>query len=98
MDLVVVDSYEKFVYFSGVFKLLYVCFKFVRQEAVQIYYIPWPAKKIAAQNSYTNLSAKNSQNLCSLHSQLAKAAKKTNFKKTYCISLITLSTIGGWLY
>ncbi len=26
-------------------------------------------------------SAKNSQKLCSLHSQLAKAAKKTNFKK-----------------
>jgi len=29
------------------------------------------------------LSAINSQKLCSLHSQLAKAAKKTNFKKTY---------------
>ncbi len=43
---------------------------------LRIYYIPWPAKKIAAQNSYTNLSAINSQKLCSLHSQLAKAAKK----------------------
>jgi len=29
-----------------------VCSKFVRQEAVEIYYIPWPDKKIAAQNSY----------------------------------------------
>ncbi len=31
-------------------------------EAAGIYYIPWPAKKIAAQNSYTSLSARNSQN------------------------------------
>jgi hypothetical protein len=50
--------------------------KFIRQEAVAIYYIPWPAKKIAAQNLHTSLSARNSQKLCSLHSQLAKAAKK----------------------
>jgi len=35
-----------------------------------------PTKKIAAQNSYPSLSARNSQKLCSLHSQLAKAAKK----------------------
>jgi len=62
---------------------LYVHSKFVRQEAAGIYYIPWPAKKIAAQNSYTSLSARNSQKLFSLHSQLAKAAKKTNFKQTY---------------
>ena len=32
--------------------LPYICFKFVRQEAVGIYYIPWPPKKIAAQISY----------------------------------------------
>ncbi len=50
---------------------------------LRIYYIPWPAKKNAAQNFYTNLPAKNSQNLCSPHSQLAKTAKKQNFKKTY---------------
>jgi len=37
--------------------------------------------KDAAQNSYTNLSAINSQKLCSLHSQLAKAAKKRTSKK-----------------
>jgi len=59
----------------------YVYSKFVQQEAVGIYYIPWPAKKIAAQNSYTNSSAINSQKLCSLHSQLAKAAKKRTSKK-----------------
>jgi len=41
-----------------------------------------PLKKIAAQNSYTSLPARNSQKLCSQHSQLAKAAKKTNFKRT----------------
>ncbi len=45
-------------------------------EAAGICYIPWPTKKIAAQNSYASLSARNSQKLCSLHSQLAKAAKK----------------------
>jgi len=61
----------------------YVHSKFVPQEAVGIYYIPWPSKKIAAQNSYTNLSARNSQKLCSLHSQLSKAAKKPNFKRPY---------------
>jgi hypothetical protein len=38
-------------------------------------------KKIAAQNFYTNLTAINSQKLCSLHSQLAKAAKKRTSKK-----------------
>jgi len=30
---------------------------------------------MAAQNSFTSLSARNSQKVCSLHSQLAKAAK-----------------------
>jgi len=53
-------------------------------EAAGVYDIPWPAKKIAAQNSYTSLSARNSQKLCNLRSQLAKAAKKMNFKQTYC--------------
>jgi hypothetical protein len=47
---------------------------------LRIYYIPWPAKKIAAQNSYANLSAINSQKQCSLHSQLAKAAKKNELQ------------------
>ncbi len=47
---------------------------------LRIYYIPWPAKN-CCQNSYTNLSAINSQKLCSLHSQLAKAAKKRTSKK-----------------
>jgi hypothetical protein len=41
--------------------LPYVCFKFVRQEAVGIYYIPWPAKKIAAQISYQGCLPKTSQ-------------------------------------
>jgi len=41
-------------------------------------------KKIAAQNSYTSLSARNRQKLCSLHSQLAEAAPQKNFKRTYC--------------
>jgi len=67
----------------------YVHSKFVRQEAVGIYYIPWPAKKIAAQNSYTSLSARNSQKLCSLHSQLAKAAKKQTSNKHIIISRST---------
>jgi len=54
----------------------YVHSKFVQQEAEGLYCIPWPAKqKIAAQNLYTSLSARNSQKLCSLHSQLAKGAK-----------------------
>jgi len=39
----------------------YVCFKFVRQEAVGIYYIPWPAKKIAAQISYQGCMPKTAQ-------------------------------------
>jgi len=49
-------------------------------------------KKIAAQNYYTSLSARNSQKLCSLHSQLAKAAKKMNFKQTYGRYLKELET------
>jgi hypothetical protein len=56
--------------------LPFVHSKFVQQEAVGIYKIPWPAKKISAKNSFTSLYARNSQKLCSLHSQLAKAAKK----------------------
>ncbi len=36
---------KKFVYFLGVFNVPYVHSKFVQQEAVGIYYIPWPAKK-----------------------------------------------------
>jgi len=78
---------NKVPYFNNIFasmsELPYVHSKFVGQEAAGIYYIPWPTKKIAAQNSYTSLSPRNSQKLCSLHSQLAKAAKKTNFKQTY---------------
>jgi len=27
-------------------EILYVCFKFVWEEAVRIYYIPWPAEKL----------------------------------------------------
>jgi len=38
-------------------------------------------RRIAAQNLFTNLSAKNSQNLCCPHSQLANAAKKRTSKK-----------------
>jgi len=49
-----------------------------RQQGFTTYLGPLK-KKIAAQNSYTSLSARNSQKLCSLQSQLAKAAKK---KKT----------------
>jgi hypothetical protein len=41
--------------------ILYVCFKFVRQEAVGIYYIPWPTKKIAAQISYQVCLPKTAQ-------------------------------------
>jgi len=36
-------------------------FKFVRQEAVGIYYIPWPPKKIAAQISYQGRLPKTAQ-------------------------------------
>jgi len=39
-----------------------------------------PIKKCCP-NFLPSLSAKNSQNLCSLHSQLAKAAKKRTSKK-----------------
>jgi len=54
----------------------YVQSKFIQQEAVGIYHIYLgPLKKIAAQNLYTSLSARNSQKLCSLHSQQAKASK-----------------------
>jgi len=42
-----------------------------------------PLKKNCCPNFLPRLSAKNSPNLCSLHNQLAKAAKKMNFKKTY---------------
>ncbi len=48
---------------------------------ILIYFIPWPAKKIAAKNSHTSLSAKNGQKLCIPHSQLAKAAKNEIQKK-----------------
>ncbi len=41
--------------------LLYVCFKFVRQKAVGIYYISWPPKKIAAQISYQVCLPKTAQ-------------------------------------
>ncbi len=37
--------------------------------------------KIAAKNSYTSLSARNSKKLCSLHSQLAKDARKQTSNK-----------------
>jgi hypothetical protein len=40
-----------------------------------------PAKKIAAQISYQVCLPRKSPNLCSLHSQLAKAAKKQTSKK-----------------
>jgi len=69
LALVCLDIYEPT-------QVPYVHSKFVGQDAVGIYYIPLPAKKIAAQNLYTSLSARNCQKLCSLHSQLAKAGKK----------------------
>ena len=71
--------FSLFIYYY----ILYVCFKFIRQEAVGIYNIPWPAKKNCCPNFLPSLSSKNSPNLCSLHSQLAKAAKKRTSKKTY---------------
>jgi len=46
---------------EGVTNLPYVCFEFVRKEAVRIYYIPWPAKKNAAQISYQGRLPKTAQ-------------------------------------
>jgi len=75
--------------------IMYVHSKFVPQEAVGIYYIPWPAKKIAAQNSSTSLSARNCKKLCSLHSQLAKAAKKNELQKNilYLVFLFVIELV-----
>jgi hypothetical protein len=55
--------------------------KFVRQLAAEDLLYTLARSKIAAQNSNTNLSAKNSQKLCSQQRQLAKAAKKRTSKK-----------------
>jgi len=55
-------------------------------EAAGIYYIPWPAKKNCCLKFLHKFVCQKQPKLCSLHSQLAKAAKKMNFKQTYCTS------------
>ena len=62
-------------------------FKFVRQEAVGIYYIPWPAKKIAAQISSQVCLLKTAQ-ICAACTANWPKLPKTNFKKTYGITYL----------
>ena len=50
--------------------------------------------KIAAQNSHTNLSAKNGPKLYGLHSQSAKAAKKRTSNK-HMVQFTSLLQISG---
>ncbi len=61
--------------------LLYVCFKFVRQEAVGIHYIPWPPKKIAAQISYQVCLPKIAQICAACTANWPKLPKKKLQKK-----------------
>jgi len=56
--------------------LLYVCLKFVRQEAVGIYYIAWPPKKIAAQISYQGRLPKTAQICVACTANWPKLPKK----------------------
>ncbi len=62
--------------------LPYVCFKFVRQEAVGIYYIPWPPKKIAAQISYQICLTKTAQ-ICAACTANWPKLPKNELQKTY---------------
>jgi hypothetical protein len=59
----------------SIYALSYVYDEFVQHQGAEIYYIPWPAKKIADQNFHTSLSGKSSRKWYSLNSQQAKAAK-----------------------
>ncbi len=56
------------------------------REAAGIYYIPWPDKKLLPKILTQVCLPETAQN-CAACSQLAKAAKKMNFKQTYATSV-----------
>jgi hypothetical protein len=77
------------------FILPYVCFKFVRQEAVGIYNIPWPPKKIAAQISYHVCLPKTAQ-ICAACTanwpKLPKNELQKNIWYTYALRIYHMMT------
>ncbi len=60
--------------------LLPICRMFIQHKAAGIYHIPWPAKKITAQNSHTSSSAKRAWNWTA-HKVNWPKLKNINFKK-----------------
>ncbi len=65
------------------FKVLYVCFKFVWQEAVRIYYIPWPAKKNCCPKFLHKLVCQKQPKSVQPAQPTGQCCQKMSFKKTY---------------
>ncbi len=62
--------------------LPYVCFKFVQQEAVGIYYIPWPPKKLLPKFLTKFVCQKQTKSVQPAQ-PTGQSCQKMNFKKTY---------------
>jgi len=64
--------------------ILYVYSKFVRQEAVEIYYIPWPAKKNCCPKFVHKFVCQKQPKTVQPAQPTSQSCQKTNFKRTYC--------------
>ncbi len=66
---------------NELYNILYVCFKFVRQEAVGTYYIPWPAKKKLLPKFLTKFVCPKQPKSVQPAQPTGQSCQKTNFKK-----------------
>ncbi len=63
--------------------ILYVCFKFVRQQAVRIYYIPWPTKKLLPKIRTQTCLPKTAK-ICAAHTANWPMLPKNELQKNIC--------------
>ncbi len=71
--------------------ILYVCFKFVCQQAVQIYYIPWPPKKLLPK-IHTQTCLPKTAKICSARTANWPMLPKNELQKNILLELKAFKT------